>query len=65
MVPRIVFDPDEGHVPEGAMSEITRSIRVERVRAEDPDRLRPARKLAAVNADRLGAIHESPFPGDR
>ncbi len=64
MAPRIVFDPDEGHVPEGAMSEITRSIRVERGRAEDPGRLRPARELAAVKADRLGAIYEMHVCGD-
>lgn len=64
MVPRIVFDPDEGQVPEGAMSEITRSMWVERGRAGDPGRLRAARGLAAVKANRLGAIHEMHARGD-
>jgi len=57
-VPRAVFDPDEGDVPEGAMSEVTRSILVQRRTADDPGRLPEARAQAGLNADRLAAIHE-------
>ena len=53
MVPRVVFDPDEGGVPEDAMSEITRSIHVQRKAAADPGRLPTVRTRAATNAERL------------
>ncbi len=58
MVPRVVFDPDEGDVSEVAMSELTRSIRFQRGAAADPGRLPAARARAATNADRLQAISE-------
>lgn len=56
IVPRTVFDPDEGDVPEDAMSEITRSIRFQRRVSEDPARLPEARKRAARNAARLEEV---------
>jgi hypothetical protein len=57
-VPRAVFDPDDGDVPEDAMSEVTRSILVQRRTANDPVRLPEARAQAARNAERLAAAHE-------
>lgn len=64
MVPRIVFDSDEGEVPEGAMSELTRSIRFQRGAAGDPGRLSAARARAATNAERLRALYEMHEHGD-
>jgi len=64
MVPRVVFDPDEGDVPEVAMSEVTRSIRFQRAAAADPGRLPAAKARAATNAERLRAIHEMHARGD-
>ncbi len=58
MVPRVVFDPAEGDVPEVAMTELTRSIRFQRGAAADPGRLPAARTRAALNADRLQAFYE-------
>jgi hypothetical protein len=58
MVPRVVFDPDEGDVPEVAMTELTRSIRFQRGGAADAGRLPAARARAATNAERLQAIYE-------
>jgi len=57
-VPRIVFDPDEGAVPEAAMSEITRSIAYQRRKSLDQSRLGNERQLAERNAERLSLIHE-------
>lgn len=64
MVPRVVFDPDEGDVPEDAMSEITRSIQVQRKAAADPGRLPTARTRGATNAERLQGIFEMHERGD-
>lgn len=64
MVPRVVFDPDEGDVPEAAMSELIWSIRFQRGAAADPGRLRAARARAATNAERLGAIFEMHARGE-
>lgn len=64
MVPRVVFDPDEGDVPEAAMSELTRSIRFQRRAAADSGRLAAARTRAATNAERLGAVYEMHARGD-
>lgn len=52
-VPRIIFDPDEGDAPETALSEITRSIAVQRRVASDPARDDERRLVAATNAERL------------
>jgi len=52
-VPRVVFDPNEGDVPESAMSEISRSIFVQQRTAEDPGRQLGARNEAALKASRL------------
>ncbi len=64
MVPRVVFDPDEGEVPEPAMSEMTRSIRFQRAAAADPGRLPAARAGAATNADRLRGVYGMYQQGD-
>jgi hypothetical protein len=56
--PRIVYDPDEGDVPDTARSEITRSIAYHRQAATDPARDTVARDRAAANAKRLRAITE-------
>jgi predicted nucleic acid-binding protein len=56
-VPRTVFDPDEGSgVPEEAMCELRRSIKVQMQRASDPARSDDARADARRNADRLATI---------
>lgn len=52
-VSRIVYDPEEGDVPEQAMSEITRSIVVQQRMAADRARGAQAREDAARNAERL------------
>lgn len=60
-VPRIIFDPDEGDVPELARSELTRSVAFQRRVADDPAREENGRLTAASNAERLqqiGAAHE-------
>ncbi len=64
MVPRVVFDPDEGDVPEAAMSELTGSIRFQRRAAADGGRLPAARSRAVTNAERLEAIFEMHARGD-
>jgi hypothetical protein len=56
MVPRIVFDPDEGDVPEEAMSEITRSIRWQGRTSGDAGRLAEMRRQAAHNAASLEEV---------
>jgi predicted nucleic acid-binding protein len=56
-VPRTVFDPDENTgLPEDVMSEIRRSIIVQRRRSLDRTRSPEFRSEAGRNADRLGAI---------
>jgi len=52
-VPRIVYDPDEGEVPELARSEITRSIDYQHRAASDHARDVSERASAATNAARL------------
>lgn len=52
-VPRIVYDPEEGDVPELARSEITRSIVYQHRAASDHARDPSARTAAATNAARL------------
>jgi hypothetical protein len=56
--PRIVYDPDEGEVPDTARSEITRSIAYQRQAATDRTRDTAARDQAAANAKRLPVIGE-------
>jgi predicted nucleic acid-binding protein len=63
-VPRVVFDPDEGDVPESAMSELTRSMHVQRRAAADPGRLPDARMRAAMNAERLETVYRMSQRGD-
>lgn len=57
IVPRIVFDPEEGDVPFGAMSEMTRSIAFQRRVSRDPQAVEEEREQAAMRADRLEGIH--------
>lgn len=57
-VPRIIFDPDEGDIPETARSEITRSIAFQRRGAGDPARDDNSRLVAATNAERLERVAE-------
>jgi hypothetical protein len=63
-VPRIVYDPHEGEPPEIAMSEVTRSIFVQRRTADDSGRPRGRREIAERNANRLGRIHGLEASGD-
>lgn len=57
LVPRVVCDPDEGaKLPERAMSEITRSIYVQRMRSHDRRRDESERAFAASHADRLDQV---------
>ncbi len=56
-VSRVIFDPDEGtHVPEEAMSEIRRSITIQRRRSRDRTHTTEFRSDAAHKAERLGEI---------
>jgi hypothetical protein len=55
-VPRPVFDPDDGSVPEDTMSEITRSIRVHQRRACDRNRTDTEHEASATNASRLSTM---------
>lgn len=61
VVPRVVFDPDEeANAPELSMSEITRSIHVQRVRSGDKGRDTDERKRAedhAVQLEQVTADH--------
>ncbi len=57
-VPRPVFDPDEGAVPEEAMSEVPRSIVFQQRRSADPRRSQDARNDAALKAARLTKISD-------
>lgn len=63
-VPRIVFDPDEGDVPELAMSEVTRSILVQTRTAQDETRPSDARGEASLKAERLTQVHALYARGD-
>jgi hypothetical protein len=56
--PRVVYDPDEGDVPDAARSEMTRSITFHRSVATDPTHDALARDRGAVNTKRLSAITE-------
>lgn len=64
VVPRIVFDPDEGNVPEMAMSEVTRSIFVQRRYASDRTMPDEDRDVAARWAERLSRITDHHESGD-
>lgn len=55
-VPRIIFDPDEGNVPEAARSEITRSVAFQQRVVSDPAREEQGRRTAATNAERLAHV---------
>jgi hypothetical protein len=55
-VPRLVYDPDEGEPPENAMSEIRRSILVQRERGDELTRSDEGRAEARRNASRLSTI---------
>lgn len=57
-VPRIIFDPDEGDIPETARSEIARSVVFQRRVASDPVRDDNSRFVAATNAERLERVAE-------
>lgn len=57
-VPRIVFDPDEGDVPETSRSEITRSVAYQERLANDPVREKAGRLTAVTNAERLSRSSE-------
>lgn len=56
--PRIIYDPDEGNVPDTARSEMTRSVAYHQQVAIDPTHESTARDRAAENAKRLLAITE-------
>jgi hypothetical protein len=58
IAPRIVYDPDEGSVPDAARSEMTRSIAYHREVATDPSQDGATRDQAATNAKRLAAVTE-------
>ena len=57
-VPRVVFDRDEGEIPETARSEVTRSIHYQRRAALDPARDAESKQLATRNAERLARVFE-------
>lgn len=52
-VPRIVFDPDEGNIPESARSEITRSVAYQERASNDQAREEAGSVTARENAERL------------
>ncbi len=56
--PRIVYDPDEGDIPDAACCEMTRSVTYHRHAATDPTHDTLARDRGAVNAKRLSGITE-------
>lgn len=64
VVPRVVFDPEEGDVPSPAMSEITRSIHFQREASRDPQASTEEREQAATKADRLAQIDDLLHAGD-
>lgn len=56
--PRIIYDPDEGAVPDKALSEMSRSVAYHRQIAADPTHDTAAQDRAAENAKQLSAITE-------
>lgn len=56
MVPRIVFDPDEGDIPADARSELTRGIAVLGRQSRSARQPPESRDRAALKANRLGAV---------
>jgi hypothetical protein len=62
VVPRVVYDPDEGEgdtddIPEILLSELGRSIRVQQRRSLESERDKESRMAAARNAKSLRGIH--------
>ena len=55
-IPRVVFDPDEGSVPDALMSEVTRSMAFQQRRAGDTARTNRERQIATRNATRLSNL---------
>jgi predicted nucleic acid-binding protein len=57
LVPRVVFDPDElESEPELTQSEMSRSIKIQAHRSQDPTRNAGARATAAQNSTRLAQL---------
>lgn len=56
LVPRIVFDPDEGSVPVSVRSEITRGIEVLSRNAANAHQPEESRRAAALKAQRLREV---------
>lgn len=57
VVPRVVFDPDEeANAPERSLSEISRSIYVQRIRSGDRRRDRDERSVAEDHATKLEQV---------
>jgi hypothetical protein len=56
--PRIIYDPDEGTVPDAARSEMTRSIAYYTHSASDPSLDAAARSQATTNAKRLLVVNK-------
>lgn len=64
LLPRVVYDPDEGAgIAELAMSEVTRSIHVQRTRSEDRRRDKEEREVAARNVTQLESIADDHAAG--
>lgn len=63
-VPRIVYDADEGAVPERSMSEMTRSVLVQRRFASDRSLPASDRSAARARADQLEEIHNAYSRGE-
>lgn len=63
-VPRVVYDPDEDEPPENAMSELRRSILVQRQRGDELTRSDEGRTEARRNASRLSMIDTLISNGD-
>ena len=58
-VPRVVYDPDEGALPNlDDMSEVTRSIRFQQAIADEVNRPDGDRTIARENAERLRLVHQ-------
>lgn len=55
-VPRIIFDPDEGDVPNNALSEITKSVNYQRRLASDPARDTSEKDDASKKATQLARV---------
>lgn len=63
VVPRVVFDPEEGGIPSPAMSEVTRSIHFQRA-SRDPQTSTEERAQAGTKAYRLARIDDLLEAGD-